>query len=165
MDERYRGKGIWVGLGCLAIIFLCLMLCGAGMILMLGTRSGSVYGVVPQVQPPAVEGGAVPPTIYYGHGGAGPFGILTSGVGLVMQLLFFGLVLLLLFGLVRRLFWGRRHWCPTYPGRPPEGKEWKGKPHGPWAWHHHRPHGGPPPWWGSESETAAEEGEPNEAEE
>jgi hypothetical protein len=79
--------------------------------------------------------------------------------------MFFGLVLLLLFGLVRRLFWGHRRWCPPYPGRPPEGGEWKGKPHGPWAWHHHRKHGGPPPWWGTESEPAAEEGEPNEAEE
>jgi hypothetical protein len=133
---------------------------------MLGTRAGPAYGVVPQIQAPAVEEGAVPPTIYYGHGDAGPFRVLTSGIGLLMQLLFFGFVLLLLFGLVRRLFWGRRHWCPPYPGRPPEGSEWRGKPHGPWAWHHyHRQHGGPPPWWGPGSEPAAEEGEPNEVEE
>jgi hypothetical protein len=165
MDERFRGKGIWVGLGVLAIIFLCLMMCGAGVMVMLGTRVGPAYGVVPQVQPPAAEEGAAPPAIYHGYGGSGLFAVLSSGIGLLFKLLFFGLILFLLFGLARRLFWGHRHWCPPYPGQPPEGKDWKGQPHAPWAWHHYRQHGRPPPWWSTESEPAADEGEPNEAEE
>jgi hypothetical protein len=165
MDEWFRGKGIWVGLGFLAIIFLCVVMCGAGVMVMLGTRAGPAYGGAPQVQAPAGEEGAVPPTIYHGYSGYGLFEVLSSGIGLLFKLLFLGLVLLLLFGLVRRLFWGHRHWYPPYPGQPPEGREWKGKPHGPWAWHHYRQRGGPSPWWGPESEPAAEEGEPDEAEE
>jgi hypothetical protein len=137
MDERFRGKGLWMGLGVLAIVFLCVMLCGAGALgTMFMSRSGPVYGVVPQVQPPTGDEGAVPPAYYgpgYGvpHVGFSPFGFL-------FKLAFAGLFLLLLLGLIKRIFWGPRHWHRHHWGGPPRGKAWGDKPHpgwGPWAWH------------------------------
>ena len=115
---------------------------------MLMMRSVPAYGPAPQIQAPAGEdGAAAPQSHYYGHGplgmgrhgGFGPFGILGFGIGLVFRLLFFGLLLVLLLGLIRRFFWGPRHWRHAYPGGPPKGKKWKGThhhPRGPWAWHH-----------------------------
>lgn len=164
MDERFRGKGIWVIAGVLGIVFLCLMLCGLGAMAMLFTRSGEVY-----VQPPVDGGGAVPPQVYQGPFGVGrfashgPFGILTSGIGLLFTVAFFGLLLLLIFGLARRLIWGPRschprHWGAHHRGKPPEGKGWEGKPHpwGPWAPHHH----GEP--WEAEGKSPAEGGGPED---
>ena len=163
MDERFRGKGIWVIAGVAGIVFLCLMLCGLGAMVTTFTRSEAVY-----VQPPLDEGGAVPPQVYQGplgmgrYGGHGPFGFLASGIGLFFKLAFWGLLLLLLFGLVKRLIWGPRHchpgpWRHHYRGKPPKGKEWEGKPHawGPWAWHHGKP-------WEAEGEPTAEEGGPED---
>jgi hypothetical protein len=71
MDERFRGKGIWIGLGALVIIFLCLMMCGFGAMVTMATRSSSAYGVVPQVQPPTAEEASAAPPAYYGHGPVG----------------------------------------------------------------------------------------------
>jgi hypothetical protein len=160
MDERFRGKGLWVGLGLLAVIFLCLMLCGLGALSMFTTRSGPVY-----VQPPAGEEGAVPPSTYPGHGVLGmgrydgwqPFGILGFGISMLFKLLFFGLLLLLFVGLIRRIFWGHRWWGPPRGHKPPQGKEWKGRPHawGPWAWHWHGEYGP------AEDDLANEEGAPD----
>jgi hypothetical protein len=180
MDERFRGKGIWIGLAALALIFLCVMLVGFAAVATLAPRLGPAYGVVPQVQPPAGGGGEAVPAPYSGYapirGYWGPFGLVGWGIGLIFKLLFFGLLLLLLFRLVRHLFWGPRHWGyrswgPPWGGQPPEGKEGEGAPQaarGPWAWHHHPKHWsgrwGPPPWWGSEPGESAGAGEAGGAE-
>jgi hypothetical protein len=164
MDERFRGKGIWIGLGALALLFLCVMLAGFAVMAVFAPRLGPAYVVAPQAQPPAGGEGAAVPVPAYGYApmgwyaGWGPFGIIGFGIGLVFKLFFFGLVLLLLFRLVRRILWGPRHWGYRYwgpygGGKPPEGKEGEGAPHaasGPWAWHHPHRHWGPPPWWGPE---------------
>jgi hypothetical protein len=177
MDEKFRGKGMWIGLGAVAIVFLCLMLIGFAAVAAFAPHLGPIYGVAPQVQPPAgSEGGAVPAP-YYGYaplrGGAGfgLFGILGFGIGLIFKLLFFGLLLLLFFRLIRHLLWGPRHWGyrhwgPCWGAKPPEGKEGQGPSGatpGPWAWPHHR-HWGPPPWWAPESGPAPETGKPDTAE-
>ena len=165
MDERFRGKGLWIGLGALAIIFLCIMLCGMGA-MFAGPRS-QVY-----VQPPVGEEGVAPPPAYYGfgplgtgrHSVAGPFAFVFGAIGFAFKLAFFGLLMVLLIGLVRRIWWGHHCWAPPRNWVPPEGEEgeghfWSGR--GPWAWHHYRRHGGPPPWWGSPAEAASED-EPGE---
>jgi hypothetical protein len=158
MDERFRGKGIWVGLGALAIVFLCLTLCG--LVSMLVVPRGMVYAPPPSGQ----EGAAPPPTTYgYGpvgmghYGGGGPLAFLFYGIGAIFRLAFLGLLLLLLLGLVKRVLWGHRHWGQAYRCRPAEGEEGEGKPYpgwGPWAWHHHGKRGGPPHWWGPPPEPA-----------
>jgi hypothetical protein len=163
MDERFRGRGIWVIAGIVGIVFVCLTLCGLGAMVTTFTRSEAVY-----IQPPVDEGGAVPPQVYqspFGMGrsaGHGLFGLLASGIGLLFKMAFLGLLLLLLLGLVKRLLWGPRHWQPRHRGphyghQPPKGKTWRGQPHawGPWAWHHGKP-------WEAEDEPADEEGEPED---
>lgn len=30
MDERFKGKGMWIGAAALAVIFMCVMLCALG---------------------------------------------------------------------------------------------------------------------------------------
>ena len=163
MDERFRGKRIWVIAAIVGIVFLCLMLCGLGAMVTTFTRSEVVY-----MQPPVDEGGAVPPQVYQGplgmgrYVGHGPFGLLASGVGLLFKMVFLGLLLLLLFGLAKRLIWGPRHWHPRhwgprYADMPLKGKAWKGPPHawGPWAWHHDKP-------WEAEDEPADEEDQPED---
>jgi hypothetical protein len=167
MDERFRGNRLWIGLGALAIIFLCVALCGFGAMASMFMRSDIGYAPAPYVQPPAGEEGVVPPPTYYQdhsplgmgrYGNTGLFGFVSGAIGLLFRLVFFGLLLLLLLGLVKRLFWGPRHHWACYPGRPPKGKEWKGRPHpgwGPWAWHGH---GAP---WEAEDEVGTQEGEPD----
>lgn len=147
MDERFRGKKHWFGLGAVAIIFMCLMLCGLTTFAMLVTRSGTVH-----IQPAAGAEGVAPPQVYRAHG---PVGILGTGVGLLFTMLFFGLILILLFGLARRFFWGPRYWHPSHTGKPPKGGAWSGKPHawGPGAWHGHGRYWGPHPDQESEAET------------
>lgn len=159
MDERFRGRGIWVAAGGLAIIFLCLMLCAMGAMATMFLRQGPAYGVVPQIQAPAGEDGGVAPPITYGPvvgrpAGYGPFGLIGAGIGLLFRLAFFGLLLLLLLGLVRRLFWGPRHWHHRHPGKPPKGKPYPGW--GPWAWHCHGEVGD------EEAKPASTEGEPDD---
>ena len=91
-----------------------------------------------------------------------------SPFSFLFRALLFGLLLLLVIGLFKRLVWGPRHWhhryCgPPHPGKPPKRgasdkatSEW-----GPWAWRGHHKHWGPPPWWGPESEPGKEEVEPD----
>jgi hypothetical protein len=169
MDERFRGKVHWVALGVAAIVFLCVMLCALGVFSMLLIRSDAVY-----VQPSTGEEGAAPPASYgpfqaghYAHWE--PFGIIGAGLSLAFKLLLFGLLLLLFFGLFKRLLWGHRYWCPPYWSKPPKGQEGEGKPGsawGPWTWHHHhhRPHWGPPPGWAPRSEPVGDESEPDSQE-
>jgi hypothetical protein len=157
MDERFRGRGLWIGLGALAILLLCLLMCGMGA--MLAGPRGTVY-----VQPPAGGEGAVVAPVYHGYG---PFGFILAGVGFLFKLAFFGLLLLLGLGLVKRILWGHRCWAPPPGWKGPEGEEGKGSVYtawGPWAWHHryHRRHCGPPPWWGPPAEPAEEDDEPGE---
>lgn len=153
MDEHLRKNKHWVGLGALAIIFLCLALCGMGAMASMFFRGGADYGPAPYVQAPAGEEGVAPPPASYGHGRmhmtpGGPFSFVGGAIGLLFRLAFFGLLLLLMIGLVKRLFWGprwgARHWAAHHRGMPPKGKPWKGKPHGhwgpPWMW----PCDGPP---------------------
>ncbi len=164
MEKHLRGKGLWIGLGVLGVLFLCLLVFGAGTMMFAG-RSAPVY-----VQPaPGAEGAAPLPQGYYGHGpmglgrhgGFGLFGIIGFGLGLIFKLLFFGLLALLLLGLVRRFFWGHRHPAWMHYGKPPKGEKWEGKPHAwgpPWAWHHH---GGP---CGPQAEAEAEADESDDSE-
>ncbi|MEJ2208806.1 MAG: hypothetical protein P8129_07200 [Anaerolineae bacterium] len=178
MDKQFGRKGMWFALGVLALVFLCLLACGAAAAVF-APRGGGVW-----VQPPASEAGAVqPPMVYYAHGGWGPLGLLGAGIGLLFKLAFWGLLAMLFLGLLRRLFWGRRHACP-----PPWYGAWQGAPQGasggegeapaagpcwgpspgvgcgpsPWrhhAWRHHRHHRwGPPPGWGPQPPEQAAEG-------
>jgi hypothetical protein len=139
---------MWIGLGFLAIVFLCVMLCALGAFVTMAVRPGPTYV---QPLPEGGEAGGAPVVQYgplgYGyHGGAGLLGIAGYGIGLLFKLLFFGLLLLLGLGLIKRLFWGRphywgRHRYEPYPGKPPTADtRWKSRgrhPHwGPWAWHH-----------------------------
>ncbi|MGD9047263.1 MAG: hypothetical protein PVF77_04370 [Anaerolineae bacterium] len=170
MDERFQDRRIWAIAGVAGVIFLCLMLCGMGALATMFLRSGTGLVTVPQVPAPPAEAGAVP-QVYYGPGGGGLFGFLTYGLGMFFKLMFLGLILLLAFGLVKRILWGPRHWGPHrrwahYYGPhkhrhgPPGGKEWKGRAHpwGPWAAH----------WcgepWEEGAEPGSEEDEPGEAE-
>lgn len=139
MDERFGRKGLWIGLGAAALIFLCLMLmAGAAFVAVLApSRVAPVY-----VQPPtAGEGALQPPAVYYG--GSGPSGGLFSGVAMLFKLAFLGLFLLLLLGVVRRLAWGPHHYwahggAPVPPSHGGEGAAG--------GWHGHWPHSwGPRP--------------------
>jgi uncharacterized membrane protein YhaH (DUF805 family) len=160
MDERFRGKKHWIVLGAVAIIFLCLIMCGLGTMAMVVMRSGPAHGVTLQLQSPAGEEGIAPPAVYPGLADMGgfshraPFGFFFGGLRLLFGLAFFGLFLLLIVGLIWLVCWGPRRWGPPPWPRPPAGQE--GRPHagwGPWAWHHHSGPGGPG------SEPAGEEGE------
>jgi hypothetical protein len=167
MDERFRGKKHWIGLGALAIIFLCLALCGLGAMATVVLRSGPAHGVALHLQPSAGEEGAAPSAGCCGPMGRGqvghwgPFGFIFGGIRLLIGLAVLGLLLLLIVGLARRVFWGRRHWGPPPWTRSPEGKEGEGTPcaWGPWAWHHHGRQEGPVP------EPTGKEGESQAAEE
>jgi hypothetical protein len=165
MDERFRGKGLWIGLGAMAVVFLCIMLCGMGA--MFAVPRSQVY-VQP---PPAGEGAAAQaPPAYYGygapdigrHGVGGPLGFLFGAIGALFRLAFLGLLLLLGLGLVKRIFWAHRCWGPPPGWKPPQGEEGGGTPYaarGPWGWHRHHRYWGPPPWWAapSQPEAAADE--------
>lgn len=170
MDEGFKRNGLWIGLGAMAVIFLCIMLCGAGAMVSMFGRSVPAYAPVPQVAPPAAEDGAAPPQAYYY--GPSPFsGGRHMGFGLfgfLFRVVSFGLVLLLAIGLFKRLLWGPRHWrhryCgPPHPGRPPKGSEGEqgAAEWGPWSWHRRHKHWGPPPWWGPEAEKGKESAEPD----
>jgi hypothetical protein len=175
MDERFYGNKRWIGLGALAIIFLCVMLCALGALGTMFMRSAPAYAPAPYVQPEVEEGAAPPATYYDGHGPLGMgthgrtgfFGVIGAGIGMLFKLAFFGLLLLLLLGLVKRIFWGprywgHRHWGPP-GGKPPTGKDWeewkrKHRAWGPWAWHCH---GAPP---AAEAEAATTKDDPDVSE-
>jgi hypothetical protein len=154
MDERFRRKGIWIGLAALALVFLCVMLVGLAAVATLAPHLGPGSVAVPEQ-----GNGYVPIRGYWG-----PLGFIGWGIGLIFKLLFLGLLLLLVVRLVRHLLWGPRHWGyrgwgPPWMGRPPEGKEGEGTPgagRGPGTWHRHAGHWpghwGPPPWWGAPPE-------------
>ncbi|MFN2291299.1 MAG: hypothetical protein ACK2UC_08940 [Anaerolineae bacterium] len=160
MDERFGRKGLWIGLGVLGLVFLCLMACGLLTVVGLVPRPAVL---VPQPgaaleQPQGSEDGAVPPAQAYDYGrpaagwhsGGGFLGLLAYGISFLFKVAFWGLLLMLLLGLVRRMFWGPRHWC-----RPGSHEHWKDHPHAAWrAWH---PHGRHP---GAKPDTAAEEEDP-----
>jgi hypothetical protein len=161
MDERFRGKRLWIGLGALAIIGLCLMLFLGTMAAFVLLRSSSAYGTVPhmeQVQPPTGQEEGAVPQLRYGpgswgigrHHGRVRLGLLFMGALCVLPLLFFGLIALLAVGLARRRCWGR--WS--------EGEGGSGGTCGPCRpgdWHHHGWHWGPPPEQpGDKPDTAAE---------
>lgn len=145
MDERFRGKGLWIGLGGVALIFLCVMMCGLGTMATMFMSRGADY-----VVPPAVEEGAPPPPAAYGHGPVarggsfahGPFGFLGSVLGGLFKLAVFGLLFLVIIKMVMRLLWRHRACGPRHGGKPPAGDPGDWGP--PWrAWHKHHRHWGP----------------------
>lgn len=177
MDKRFGRWGMWVALAMVALLFFCVVVGCFGAAAISTLRPAGAW-----MPPQGGEGGAVPPTVFYpAHGGWGPLGVLGAGMSLFLKLLLVGLLVLLLFRLVRRLFWGRWHTCSPYGYGP-----WKGVPQGvpggeaedpdagtawgppPWkrhAWRHHHRAWGPPPWWGSPPEEGGpapetESGEP-----
>jgi hypothetical protein len=160
MDERFQRSRLWIILGALGILFLCLMMCGLVTMAFGVMRSGPVYGTIPQAPPaPGAEGAAPAQVTYSPWIAGGPLGFVVQGVGLLIKLAFVGLFVLLFFGLIRRLFWGPRHCGPGYWGKPHEGQSWRGKAHpgwGPWARHWH---GEPPEHRG---EPASPEDEPDD---
>ena len=169
MDERLRGKGIWVGLGVLAIVFLCIMMCGMSA-MFAGPRS-AVYvqplvaeeSSAPPPQPPALHGYG--PSGSGRYGALGPFGFFFGIIGAIFRLALFGLLLLLGMGLLKRIFFGRRCWGPPPGWRPPGGKEVDEKAYATWgprAWHRCHRRWGPPPWWEAPSEPDTEDDEPGE---
>jgi hypothetical protein len=148
MDERFRDKRLWIGLGGLAIIFLCIAMCGLAPMAMFTLRQVPAYAPLPYTQPPAAEDGAVSPPAYYGYspfGGGRHAGF--SPLGFIASLFLAGLFALLLLGLLKRVLWGG--WCGGphrrrgfhHWHRPvaPEDKEWRGGAHAawgpPWGWH------------------------------
>jgi len=156
MDEGFEKNKRWIGLGALAIIFLCVGLCMFGAMATMMFRSVPAYAPAPYTQAPAVEEGAVPPPLpYQGHGPlgmgrgghrGGPVGLLFGFVGGLFKLGFLGLLMLLFLGLVKRIFWGGRCFAPHPPGKAWKHKAWKHKQHGwgpPWTWHEHGPPCGP----------------------
>ena len=164
MDERFRGKGMWIGLGALALVFLCVMMCGLAVMAMMGLSTGADY-----IVPPAGEEGAAPPPAAYGYGplargGAiahGPFGFLFTVLGGLFKLAVLCLLLLVGIKLVMRLFWGHGYCGPRHWGKRPKGEEGDWGP--PWhAWHRHRRQWGPgwqPP---GEDEAAEDYGTPDQ---
>jgi hypothetical protein len=164
MDERFRGKGLWIGLGALALIGLCAVLCLAAAAFF-ALHPGQAHRVALDVQPTAVqEGGAVPST-YYGPAwgmdrprGFGPVRLFFRAGLCILPLLFLGLSFVVVICLARRRCWGHGHWGPPPGTQPPEGQN-RG---GPWAWHHHGHPWGPPPGPGPAPEPPGEQGESEE---
>jgi len=146
MEERFGGKRLWMGLGALGLVFLCLMACG---LLTLAALLPRPAVIVPQSgttvgQPAASEDGAASQAQDYAHGrpaagwfsGGGPLSFLAYGISLIFKVAFWGLLLMLLLGFFRRLFCWPRYWC-----RPGWDEGWQDRPHGGWrAWHPHGMH-------------------------
>lgn len=113
MDKRFRDKRLWIGLGGLAIVFLCIAMCGMASLAMFTLRQGPTYAPVPYSQPPAADDGTLPPPPNLGYGGYGPLGIGRhsgfSPFGFIAKLFVAGMVALLALGLLKRVLWGGRH--------------------------------------------------------
>ncbi|MFC2023391.1 hypothetical protein ACFLT5_01485 [Chloroflexota bacterium] len=173
MDERFRGTGMWIGLGAAAIVFMCLIMCVFGAVASVTTGRAPAY-----VQPPMAEEGAAPPPATFGytpfgmgrHAGYGPFAFIAGGIGLAFKLLFLGFLLLMFAGLLKWLCWGRRHWHHRYPATAPQGegdRATSSAPWGPWAWHCHGrrrwpPHGHPAPSQGGDQQEGEPDGPPEQ---
>ena len=148
MNESFRGKRLWIVLGALALIGLCLVLC-LGAVAFFAMHSGQAHRVALDAQPTAVqEGGVVAPTYHgpFGWGmdrsrGFGPVRLLFKAGLCTLPLLFLGLIFVVVVCFARRRCWGHGHWGPPSGAQPPEGEN-RG---GPWAWHHHGHPWGPPP--------------------
>lgn len=148
MSEHVRGKRLWIVLGALALVGLCVVLCLAAAAFSV-LHSGQSHRAALSVPPTAVqEGEAVAPTYQgpFGWGldrprGFGPARLLFRAGLCTLPLLFFGLIFVLAVCLVKRRCWGHGHWGPPPGFPPPEG----GARGGPWAWHHHGHRWGPPP--------------------
>ncbi len=148
MDEHVRGKRLWIVLGALALVGMCLVLCMAGAVFF-AMRSGQGHTAVLNVQPPAVQEGDASAQTYqgpFGWGtdrprGFGPVRLLFKAGLCALPLLFFGLICVSAVCLARRRCWGHGHWGPPPGFQPPEGEN-RG---GPWAWHRHGHLWGPGP--------------------
>ena len=163
MNEHFRGKRLWIILGALALVGLCLVLC-VGAVAFTTLRSGQGHRAVLEVQPAAVqEEGATAPT-YHGPLGwgvdrprrFGPLRLLLRAGLCILPLLFFGLIAFAVVCRVGRRCWGRGHWGPPPGAKPTEGEN-RG---GPWAWHHHGHPWAPPPGPIPAPEPPSEQGEP-----
>ncbi|MBN1136082.1 MAG: hypothetical protein JXM73_05830 [Anaerolineae bacterium] len=165
MNEHFRGKRLWIVLGALALVGLCLMLCLVAAAFA-ALHPGQSHRVVLDVQPTAVQEGDAAALTYQGPFGWGmdrprSFGLVRRlfRVGLcTLPLLFLGLILFLAFILVRRRCWGREYWGAPPGSRPPEGEN-RG---GPWAWHKHSHPWAPPPGSVPAPEPPGEQSEPEE---
>jgi len=163
VNEQLRGKRLWIVLGALALVGLCLVLC-LGAAAFFALHPGQGHRVALDAPSTAVqEGGAATPTYQgpFGWGmdrprGFGPVRLLFRAGLCALPLLFFGLILFMVVCLARRRYWGHGHWGPPPGAQAPEG----GKRGGPWAWHHHGHPWGPPS--GPAPEPPSEQGEPEE---
>lgn len=143
MEERFRGKTLWIALAALAILGMCALLF-FGAVMMFAMRPGTVVQAVPQVAPQtSEESSSIPPATYYNrgmwqmgrHGAFGIFRPLAAAAKCLGGLLFFGLILAVMAGVLRRHCWGR--WMGAGPDSG-EGHGWRqpGEWHG---WHYHGP--------------------------
>ena len=163
MNEQFRGKRLWIGLGALALVGLCVMMC-LGAAAFFALHSGQGHRAMLDAPPSAgQEEGTVAPTNRgpFGWGmdrarGFGPARLLFRAGLCTVPLLFFGLIALLAVGLVRRRCWAHGHWGSPPGAQPPEGEN-RG---GPFAWHHRGHPWGPPPWSAPAPEPSGEQGNP-----
>lgn len=148
MDERPGGRPrrrkLWVGLGTVAVVFLCLAVSGAAALFLGPLRLAGGHWIQHGIRPPLL-----------GHFG----GWWLLGISIALRLLFFGLLLLSLILLLRFLLWGR-HRTDT--------RAWEGGSRGTgecvgsrddWSsqtWHKHAGHWGPPPRWTSPPSTGVD---------
>ncbi len=158
MDEKsgggFKRRKLWVGIGVLAVILLCLAVCGSSVLFFGTARPGTGHRAF---------GGEHPPPV----GRFAGWGLI--GIGLAIKLLFGGLLLLLLFYVLRRVCWGHHPRGPHPWGRPPAGTGEGVDPRNAWGsgdWSEDARHWGPPPWRGSPpmpgSDSGAEKGVPGE---
>lgn len=121
------------------ILGMCAMLCFGTMAFAM--LSGAPHGAVTYMQPLEGAEGITPPVMPrshrpfgMGHQHFGPFGIIFFMGGMAIKVLLFGLMIMLLLGLMRG-FCGR-HW---------HKRAWR---------HHHGFYGPPPPWWDMKAKAA-----------
>lgn len=141
MDERsgsgLRRRKLWVGLGAVAVVFLCLAVCGLAALFLGPVRAASGHWAFDGVHPPFL-------------GRYAGWGLL--GISVALRLLFFGLLLLALILVLRRVLWGHHTKDPRFWGGQPGGRGEGAGHRGAWdseTWHQHARHWGPPPWWAS----------------
>jgi hypothetical protein len=150
MDERFRDKRLWVGLGALAILFFCVAMCGLSSMATFLMRDGISQPPAVYPQPPAADTDIAPQPPTHGYAPYGAWRPAGSGfLGTLFRLMLFGVMLLVAIGLLKRVFWGR-HYCgyhhwgrharmphPPHRPKPPSGVDCRCGPHrkwGPWPW-------------------------------